>query len=320
MNYDIIGDVHGQAGKLRALLARLGYSERDGAMRHPEWTAIFVGDFIDRGPHQLETIDVVRPMVEAGSALAVMGNHEFNAIAWYLRDPDQSDEYLRPRKGEVGEKNRHQHAAFLAEVEPKPDVHAEIIDWFLSLPLWLDLPELRVIHACWHPDFMGELEPQLKPGRLLDDSMMIKASRKGTAEYHLVETLLKGIEVRLPHGCSFKDKSGHTRHEARTRWWDDSATTYRQAALVPSETRAQLPDTNIPRDAKTDFPTDKPIFVGHYWMTGKPAILSPTVACVDYSAGKGGPLVAYRWNGESVLSSSNFVLSSEGYGDVTRST
>jgi hypothetical protein len=33
------------------------------------------------------------------------------------------------------------------------------------------------------------------------------------------------------------------------------------------------------------------------------------VACVDYSAGKGGPLVAYRWNGESELQNSGFIAS-----------
>ncbi|WP_449412079.1 metallophosphoesterase [Pandoraea soli] len=309
MGYDIIGDVHGQAYKLRLLLNQLGYVDRAGAFRHPERTAIFVGDFIDRGPHQLETLDIVRRMVDAGNALAIMGNHEFNAIAWYLRDPDQSDEYLRPRKGEVGEKNRHQHAAFLAEVEHNPDLHAEIIDWFLTLPLWLELPELRVVHACWHPSYMVEIEPALKPGRLLDDVMMVTTSRKGTKEYHLVETLLKGIEVRLPAGCSFLDKSGITRHEARIRWWDATATTYRQAALVPLETKAQLPDVEVPDEARLGYSDEKPVFFGHYWMTGQPEILSPTAACVDYSAGKDGPMVAYRWNGELALSSGNFVSS-----------
>jgi hypothetical protein len=49
--------------------------------------------------------------------------------------------------------NRKQHAAFLGEVDDKPALHAEIIDWFLTLPLWLDLPELRVVHACWHTRF-----------------------------------------------------------------------------------------------------------------------------------------------------------------------
>jgi len=40
---------------------------------------------------------MVRHMVDAGSALAVMGNHDFNAIAWYLPDPANPGDYLRPR-------------------------------------------------------------------------------------------------------------------------------------------------------------------------------------------------------------------------------
>ena len=50
-----------------------------------------------------------------------------------------------------------------------------------------------------------------------------------------------------------------------------------------------------------------PVIHGHYWRTGTPAILTPTVACVDYSAGKGGDLVAYRWSGESVLRDDHLV-------------
>ncbi|MDR5760700.1 metallophosphoesterase [Caballeronia sp. LZ035] len=313
MNFDIIGDIHGQADKLRALLKRLGYVERNGAMRHPERTAIFVGDFIDRGPRQMDTLLIVRAMMDAGSALAVMGNHEFNAVAWFMRDPEHDEAYLRTRHGERGARNRHQHAAFLAEVEHTPHVHAEVIDWFLTLPLWLDLPELRVVHACWHPEFIAELEPHLKPGRLLDEAMMIKASRRGSNEYRQVETLLKGTEVKLPPGCAFEDKSGITRREARTRWWDAQAVTYRDAALVPPEDKAQLPDAEIPATARIGgYAGDKPVFIGHYWMTGCPEVLSSKVACVDYSAGKGGPLVAYRWGGEEVLSSGNFVVAEAG--------
>ncbi|MDR5782343.1 hypothetical protein QCE63_23360 [Caballeronia sp. LZ065] len=188
-----------------------------------------------------------------------------------------------------------------------------MIDWFLTLPLWLDLPELRVVHACWHPDFMAELEPHLKPGRLLDEAMMIKASHRGSNEYRQVETLLKGIEVKLPPGCAFEDKSGITRHVARTRWWDPQAVTYRDAALVPPEDKMQLPDVGIPATARIGgYAGDKPVFFGHYWMTGCPEALSSNVACVDYSAGREGPLVAYRWGGEDALSSANFVLSEEG--------
>ncbi len=47
---DVIGDVHGEFNKLVELLGHLGYQDRAGAYRHPERTAIFVGDLIDRGP------------------------------------------------------------------------------------------------------------------------------------------------------------------------------------------------------------------------------------------------------------------------------
>ena len=87
--YDIIGDVHGSATKLKALLGELGYrKDGSGVYRHPDRTAVFVGDLIDRGKEQLEVLQLVKPMVDAGSAQIVMGNHEFNAICWATEDPE----------------------------------------------------------------------------------------------------------------------------------------------------------------------------------------------------------------------------------------
>ena len=82
MPFDVIGDIHGELGKLVELLGHLGYQEKAGAFRHSDRTAIFVGDLIDRGPKQLDTVNLVQRMVEAGAAQCIMGNHEFNAIAW----------------------------------------------------------------------------------------------------------------------------------------------------------------------------------------------------------------------------------------------
>lgn len=309
MNYDIIGDIHGQADKLQSLLRKLGYVERAGARRHPDRTAIFVGDFIDRGPSQLQTLNIVRDMVDADSALAVLGNHEFNAIAWYLPDPQHPGNFLRTRRGEKGAKNRRQHEAFLTEVENKPDQYESIINWFLTLPLWLDLPDLRVVHACWHPGFMAQLESRLKPGRRLDAELVAAASEPGSVTFRLVEGLTKGLEVPLPAGYSFLDKDRTERHEVRVRWWDTDATTYRQSAMLSPANRERLPDIPIPTDARIGYADDKPIFFGHYWLTGTPQVQSPKVACVDYSAGKDGPLVAYRWDGEPTLETSHFVRS-----------
>ena len=87
MNYDIIGDIHGQYDKLIALLKHLDYAETNGIWSHSTHKAIFVGDLIDNkhidaGISQLKTVMLVKAMVEAGSALCIMGNHEFNATLY----------------------------------------------------------------------------------------------------------------------------------------------------------------------------------------------------------------------------------------------
>jgi Calcineurin-like phosphoesterase len=85
-HYDIIGDVHGHSDALRRLLVELGYGESRGAFRHDSRKAIFVGDFVDRGPDQRGVLKIARDMCEADMAKAVLGNHEFNAIAWATKD------------------------------------------------------------------------------------------------------------------------------------------------------------------------------------------------------------------------------------------
>lgn len=316
MNYDIIGDIHGHADALQALLSDLGYREHVGAWRHPERQAIFVGDFIDRGPKQVETVTLVRAMLDAGSAQAVMGNHELNAIAWFLPDPDQAGEYLRPHHSpKYGKKNYEQHRAFLEAVDGTPR-HAEIIDWFLTLPLWLDLPGLRVVHACWHPGFLEYLAREHTPDGRLTRELMVEASREPEDEtekdtsppsvFKAVETLLKGIEIPLPSPHRFIDKDGHERRRMRVRWWDGAAVGYREAAMLPEPERQGLPDTPIPSHVRLGYEGDKPIFIGHYWLNGTPRLLSQNVACLDYSIGKDGKLVAYRWDGEPRLDASKF--------------
>ena len=317
MSYDIIGDIHGHADALTALLKKMGYQLINNAWRHTERKAIFVGDFVDRGPKQIETVDIVRRMVEAGSAEAVMGNHEFNAIAWYLPDPNQPGDFLRPHHSvKHGNKNYNQHKAFLDEAEGTPH-HKEIIDWFLTLPLWLELDGIRVVHGCWHQEFMNYLSPQLAAGNRLTKELMVLATQepeneadKDTATpsvFKAVEALTKGVEIPLPAPLTFKDKDGHERDRVRTRWWDHSAITYKQAALLADVVRNQMPEDPIPEHVRIGHDGGTPVFFGHYWLKGDPAPLAEKVACVDYSVAKGGKLVAYRWDGESVLSKQNFI-------------
>jgi hypothetical protein len=321
LSYDIIGDIHGHAEALKALLSGMGYRESRGAWRHPARQALFVGDFIDRGPKQLETVDIVRRMVDSGSAQAVMGNHEFNAIAWFLPDPDQPGEYMRPHHSpRSGNKNFRQHEAFLNEAIGTPR-HKEVIDWFLTLPLWLDLDEIRVVHACWHQPFIDDLAPQLASGNRLSAELMVEASREPAHEaekdtpdatiFKALEALTKGIETPLPDPHCFVDKDGHKRHRVRTSWWESGAASYRQAALLDAPSREALPDEPIPDHIRIGHDGGKPLFIGHYWKSGKPDLLSDKVACVDYSIAKGGKLVAYRWDGEPVLDRKRFCWAGE---------
>lgn len=69
-----------------------------------------------------------------------------------------------------------------------------------------------------------------------------------------------------------------------------------------------MPDLAIPA-AETIPEPDRPTFIGHYWLDPKEALapLTRKVACVDYSVAKGGPLVAYRFDGEPDLAAGKFV-------------
>ena len=97
---------------MRGTLTRLGYRDRNGAWRHRDHSrrCVFLGDFIDRGPNNADVLNIVRRMIDAGTAVAVMGNHELNAIHFHTEHPDTGSP-LRLRS----EKNVRQHESFLAE-------------------------------------------------------------------------------------------------------------------------------------------------------------------------------------------------------------
>lgn len=302
----MIGDVHGEHDALVRLLTELGYSRRDGAWRHAARSAVFVGDLIDRGPQQVEVVHLVREMQDAGTALVTMGNHEWNAIAWVTERPDRPGTFLRDHDNPD---KRSQHERFLAQVGEGSALHQELVDWFATLPLWLDLPGLRAIHACWQTAQLRHATDRLGTGSRVPHEFIVGAHVKGSPDHASVETLLKGLEVELPAPMTFVDKGGKVRHHARIQWWKDPPHTFRNAALVDSEdVRSQLPDVPLPESVVMDDNSDpRPVIFGHYWATGTPRLQSRRAVCVDYSAALGGLLVAYRWSGETELAEANLI-------------
>lgn len=305
-SYDLIGDIHGCNKSLASLLTKLGYSQIDQVYQHPTRKIIFLGDFIDRGPGQREVIDIVRPMIDSGAALAVMGNHEFNAIAYATKSSDGG--YLRHHC----EKNRNQHQAFLQDYPQGSPEHAEIIQWFKTLPLWLDLGNIRIVHACWDVNLIQELQQNesvdLHQPRLTD-ALLHAACQSGTWQYRAIECLLKGKEIKLPNGQTFDDKEGNPRRHIRVKWWDETASTYRQAFMGPQSAVTHIPNEPIHGDHLIVYGhNEPPVFLGHYWLEGQPEPLADNIACLDYSVARpGGKLVAYRWDGEHILAKEKFV-------------
>lgn len=303
--YDIIGDIHGELGALESLLGHLGYRHVDGAWRHPERKALFLGDLIDRGSRSREVVATVRAMVEAGQARCIMGNHEFNAIGYHTAHPARPDEYLRAHS----DKNLKQHAATLASYERHQDALASDLAWFRQLPFWLDCGKLRLVHAAWLPEPMAVIEDALAdrgpdwPERHTD--AFDENSTLGGA----LESVLKGIEHPLPEGVSFHDKDGNQRTRVRIRWWQSSpGVSWRSLALGPQSLLNSLPET--PADASVPvhaYPPDAPpVFIGHYWLSGTPQPLAKNVICLDYSVAKGGKLVAWRWQDPDTPDSGGF--------------
>ena len=306
-NYDIIGDIHGFADDLIQLLEKLGYQlNQEGYYSHPKRKVIFLGDFIDRGHQQKAVLNIVMKMVDNHAALAIMGNHEFNALSYHAKHP-VTNKPLRSHN----DNHTHQHQAFLdAYQDNKPELK-QVLDWFKRLPLFLELDEIRVIHACWHQDTMNSIKSVLTAKHCLDNDFLVHANDKKHPFYDAIETLLKGMEVCLPDGQRFKDSYGHSRNRIRIKWWEETAKTYQETAIVPRSERAAIPNTALTAEQQPIGykSSEKPIFFGHYWFNGQPCIQKSNVACLDYSVAKNGKLVAYRWNhGDQVLSNQQFVF------------
>lgn len=305
VNFDIIGDIHGHSNDLKRLLAALGYTNKKGYYQHPERKVLFVGDYIDRGINIIEVLDIVKKMVDNGEAIALMGNHEYNAICY--NTTNSNGDYLR----EHSPKNFNQHAVTMAAFMQVPNMYKMYIEWFKTLPLFYENDSFRAVHACWDDEHIAYLRNRLDHN-CITNSLLEEANTEGTQLHAAVETTLKGTEAKLPKGVTFIDKDRVLRTEFRTKWWEDPSTmTYNTISVHPIH---ELPNTPFEFE-NNNFYTDseKPVFFGHYWMKHKvgtkPAIIRDNVCCVDFSVAKGdGILACYRYSGESQLNSKQLVF------------
>ncbi|MBZ3904323.1 polynucleotide kinase-phosphatase [Streptomyces griseiscabiei] len=183
--FDIVGDIHGCASELEALLGTLGYV--DGV--HPQGrTAVFVGDLVDRGPDSPGVLRRVMSMVGSGHALCVPGNHE-NKYGRYLKGRNVQHTH---GLAETIEQMEGESEEFKKEVR-------EFIDGLVSHYV-LDGGRLVVCHAGLPEKYHGRTSGRVRSHALYGDTTG--------------ETDEFGLPVRYPWAEDYRGRAavvyGHT--------------------------------------------------------------------------------------------------------------
>lgn len=300
--YDVVGDIHGFDEPFVELLCKLGYAKLDGVWQHPTRILISVGDLIDRGPGQKNVVDILQTMQRHGKAIVIMGNHEFYAIAWHLKDAN--GEPLRPHT----DKNFNEHRTFLEQANEGSQWYLDAIDWFKSLPLFFENNAIRCIHAAWHEGHLKTLKQYTNEAGIIKDVVWQDPTVVDASFYKALEYCVNGPKLDLPKGTFFIDSNNRKRSKMRFKWWDvNEQPTYRNACTsVPHP--EELPNVPIALSSLPQIHGTKPIFFGHYWMQGAPVLMKDNIACLDWSVvQQNGCLAAYRFDGEQVLDVNKFV-------------
>lgn len=125
-----IGDVHGHYDGLLKLLESIAPDAED--------QVFFVGDLIDRGPKSFQVIHLVRQ----NAYRCVLGNHE-QLLLEALAQGNVCQQAL----------NAWLHSGGYTTVASysEPAILLEHVEWLRSLPTYLDLGDILLVHAGIHP-------------------------------------------------------------------------------------------------------------------------------------------------------------------------
>ena len=79
-----VGDIHGRADLLSEITARIDDDIRRRPIAHT--VEVYLGDYVDRGPHSRTVIDLLSVRLVANHAVCLRGNHEA-VMEGFLQDP-----------------------------------------------------------------------------------------------------------------------------------------------------------------------------------------------------------------------------------------
>ncbi len=240
---DVVGDIHGELDALHDLLRHSGYCEiNDGtAARHPAGRRlVFVGDYTDRGPDSPGVVRLIRQLCIAGIGQAVLGNHDLNLLLG-LRKFDNGWFW--------GQEFRTSDGHLLPQIFADEATRGEVLDFFASLPVALERPGVRVIHAYWDAAAIELARAATDVVALYrEHEARIDAAQRGRSNQDEVDRELAhqlGNPVKLltsgPERRAVQPKmsSGKLRRLERAPWWPDYQLTdiclFGHYGIMPSE-------------------------------------------------------------------------------------
>jgi serine/threonine protein phosphatase 1 len=143
-----IGDIHGCAGALEALLDRIA-EHGAGRPRH----LVFLGDYIDKGPESARTVAIVRRLAEEGSfaVTCLMGNREA-ALLRAVHDARRAAAWVMSGGNRTLSSYRAERIADL----PTTD-----LDWIAGLKTVYEDKLRYYVHAGFRPGRRG-IDPSVK--------------------------------------------------------------------------------------------------------------------------------------------------------------
>lgn len=134
----VMGDIHGQYAKMQKVLAMAEYDPVKDRL-------VLLGDYIDRGPESRRVVDEVIRLVAAG-AVALYGNHE-DMMARALGNRHRS----RPAAMELEQWYANGGEVTIGGYRDNSAVLDRHLDFFRSLPRWVEMQGILFVHAGIRP-------------------------------------------------------------------------------------------------------------------------------------------------------------------------
>ena len=164
-------------------------------------------------------VQLVKSLVEAGRAQCILGNHDLNIL---LGKEKHDNNWFFGREF-------RENGVVIPQVLADAATREMVTGFFRTLPLALERPNLRVVHACWQPEMIEiaraatDAKQLYEHYRQLIEAGFVARQELDPIEQDLqhqnlnpVKVLTSGLEARA---ATPFEASGELRYLERVKWW-----------------------------------------------------------------------------------------------------